>query len=179
MVVTVRSSTFPGIARAVVLIGLGSAVTYAAIRIHRAVSGFPELAGVFDEITEDSAALEDAGDSVQNPADTDSSVQNPADLDSSAGDSGEALAQVTAYARQHAVFRRNWETAVRQAADVMAATIAGRWMAGQAHGSVEWFAAYPVLSAIDARTVEAAFQLAVHHEVTRRIRAMEGPGSFG
>ena len=90
-----------------------------------------------------------------------------------------ALAQVTAYAGQHEVFRQAWEAAVRQAADAVAAHIAGLWMAGQAHGTVAWDAAYPVLPAMDGEALEAAFQLAVHGEVSRRIKTMHGPGAFG
>ena len=86
---------------------------------------------------------------------------------------------MTAYACQHEVFRQAWETAVRQAADAVAAHIAGLWMAGQAHGTVAWDAAYPVLPAMDGDALEAAFQLAVHGEVRRRIEVMNGPGAFG
>lgn len=96
-----------------------------------------------------------------------------------AAEAREALAQVTDYARQHAVFRRDWDSAVRRAADAMTAIIAGRWMAGQAHGEVGWYAPYPVLPAMDGGALEAAFQLAVHGEVCRRIGAMNGPGAFG
>ncbi len=108
-------------------------------------------------------------------------LDHPAEIfnDDPAAAAREALAQVTGYAQQHPVFSRDWARAVLQAADAMTATIAGRWMAGQAHGEIGMYASYPSLPAMDAGTLEAAFQLAVHGEVTRRIRAMDGPGAFG
>lgn len=140
-------------------IGIGAVLAYAVIRVTcRTLALLGDPAETPDE--------EPAGD-------------DDGDAGDPAAAARRALAQVTDYARQHPVFRRNWDSAVRQAADVMTATIAGRWMAGQAHGEIGLYASYPSLPAIDPGTLEMAFQLAVHGEVTRRIKAMDGPGAFG
>lgn len=138
--------------------GIGAVLAYTVIRV---TCRTPALAAA--------AFMETPGDS----------AEDSGDEGDAAAAARQALAQVTDYARQHTVFGRNWQAAVRQAADAMTATIAGRWMAGQAHGEVGLYASYPALPAIDAGTLEAAFQLAVHSEVVRRIKAMDGPGAFG
>jgi hypothetical protein len=136
-------------------IGIGAVLAYAVIRV----------------TCRTLALLDDSADSADG-SDAD-------DAGDAAVAARQALAQVTDYAARHPVFRRDWDSAVRQAADAMTATIAGRWMAGQAHGEIGLYASYPSLPAIGAGVVEAAFQLAVHGEVTRRIGAMDGPGAFG
>jgi hypothetical protein len=91
----------------------------------------------------------------------------------------EALEAVLSVAAECPEFGRAWDWAVRTASDELAATIAGRQMAGIMSGTLDWHACVPIPTGMSPEVGHAAFDRAVRDEVTRRINAMTGPGAFG
>jgi hypothetical protein len=90
-----------------------------------------------------------------------------------------ALERVAAFARQDPEFGRVWDLHVRNAADELTAQIAGRHMAGECGGEIEWIAHVPTPESMHEEDAHEAFRLAVCAEVTARVNAMTGPGAFG
>jgi hypothetical protein len=101
------------------------------------------------------------------------------DVDYESEETLDALQRVLELARQDPEFGRAWGMHVRKAADELTATIAGRHMAGQCSGELEWIAHVPTPESMDEDDAHAAFRMAVCAEVTARVNAMTGPGSFG
>ncbi len=91
----------------------------------------------------------------------------------------EALLRVTLFAVDEPLFLNAWEAAVREAADLVTAEIAGARMAGCLEGEVLWDAKIPCPDEISAKDAELAYRLAVQLEVNKRVDAMGGKAYGG
>jgi len=91
----------------------------------------------------------------------------------------EALQRVTLHALEDDGFRQRWDEAVRDAADALAAEVAGARMAGSTQGRVAWVREVPQPGGMEYADVQAAFAMAVQGEVGRRLAVMTSPEGFG